>query len=640
MPASVILGNVEFSLWNSLTRIFITSLVTTVVHRVVFASRPGFHVAARLSLFAPFRAAWDVLGCCFGARRHNQPGRPGALIVLFLLIFALAGTVTDFATDFGLRAAQQSRAITMVWVGGDKHKATDFLALPHRKVNLTRGVLDTALAQLVKDMPAGTTYLTRDVGEGTVMAMQIDPSCAGLEGGASKLVQPEPVRGVEIMGPEGLFVTPVFSTIVLFMDTLVTGKSGKKSEIHMPFVVGMDATLSKFVGVNGRGGPSDLILVTSGGRADGEGQDALANTVLGTRLNCQTPPPATITSWLKDRASKLEIGVLDATDSWTGENAGLIRVATFMATTDSGIIEWLTIGTYAPRMTLATVLFERDPAREKKSNISTPVLRGWKYKDSSCSDSSTDTWSCKTKLAWTTNDDRDEGTLNFNSDSAICIGSTTAYSHGNSAGYADPAFVYAAMPSTSNTTETRVKCADAAGSSSIPAGMILSSMSDRAVWAKPLAEYDGHQAIKVSAPAYKVQLWELLVTLVVAVLFFALSWLEWDPVSELCIRHLYSASVPGTCIDDEPPLEYVMELALIELPPNLRVGPFTHHVQLAPVRSAVKRVDSATSLPTGDPTDNGSVVAGGRIIATATTYPKMRAEVKRLGLQGKVGGMA
>ncbi|KNE69267.1 hypothetical protein AMAG_13649 [Allomyces macrogynus ATCC 38327] len=532
----------------------------------------------------------------------------------------------------------------MVWVGGDKHKATDFLAVPQRNVNLTRGILDTALANLVKDMPAGMTYLTRDVGEGTVMAMQIDPSCAGLEGGASQLVQPEPVRSVvETMGPEGLFVTPVFSTIMLFMDTMVTGKSGKKSEIHMPFVVGMDATLNKFVGVNSGGGPSDLLLVTSGGRADGAGQDALANTVLGTRLNCQTPLAKTIQSWLEARASKLEIGVLDSADQWTG-SYGSMRVATFMTTTDSGVIEWLTIGTYAPRASQVTVQFDRDLTRNITSGRKTPVLRGWKHKVTSCSDSSPDAWSCKTKLSWTTNDARDEGTLSFSSNSAICTGSTTAYSHGPSAGFANPAFVYAAMPATNvaaqTKTQTRVKCADATGSSSIPAGMILSSLSNRTEWAKPLAEYDGHQPIKVPAPAYTVQLWELLVTLVIAVLFFVLSWLEWDPVSELCIRHLYSASVPGTCIDDEPPLEYVMELALIELPPNLRVGPFTHHVQLAPVRSAVKRVDSATNLPTVDPTDDASVIAGGQIIATATTYPKMRAEVKRLGLEGKVGGMA
>ncbi|KNE68756.1 hypothetical protein AMAG_13396 [Allomyces macrogynus ATCC 38327] len=650
MSDGIILGNLEFSLWTTLTRIVVASFVTTVVYRLVFSSRPGYHVAARLSFFTPFGACWDLIGCCCARRRRGYNNdRHAAPLAVFLLVLALSGRFTDFAADFGLRAAQQARTVTMIWVGGDKHSANEQYAPPDRDLNLTRGVLDTALRHLVKDMPAGTSYLTRNIDEGAVMAMQLDPACGGLEGGASKLVEPVPLRNVvmEINVPEGVIATPVFSTSALFVATNLLDKGSAVGMFHFPIIIGMDGTLSRFVGVDGKGGPNNLMLVTSGGRAQGSDQEPLWNTVLGSRLNCQTPAYKDVQQWIEARSKNLEIAIFDTLDlDFTQERPGSIRYIMFLATTANGTIESLTVASYAPRSSLATISVDYS-----NTEVSTkrPVTRGWTFTEMPCEDTAPRSWSCKMELKRTPSTGTNStsigtSTVSFASKSAICFGSTTVYSHSNQAGFDNPDFVYAAMPAnqTSGQNRARVVCANPTGKSSVPGGMHLSSWFSGKDWALPLKKVRGEEPIKVSTIAYRVALWELLTSLLVAILLLAAIWFGVDPASELCLRHLYSASVPGTCLEDRVPLERTMHLALIELPSNMQVGPFTHHVQLCPrpgLAKGVPQADSAMDLGLlGDET-TARMSSRGRVVTTATTYLTMRAEVKRRGLEGRVGGL-
>ncbi|KAJ3374716.1 hypothetical protein GGF31_006613 [Allomyces arbusculus] len=537
----------------------------------------------------------------------------------------------------------------MIWVGGDKHRADALFPPPDRDLSLTRGVLDTALRQLVKDMPAGTSYLTRNINEGAVMAMQLDPECAGLEGSASKLVQPEPTMrnvALEINVPEGVITTPVFSTSALFVATNLFDKGNPVGMLHFPIIIGMDGTLSRFVGVDGNGGPNNLMLVTSGGRAQGSAQKPLSNTVLGSQLNCQTPAFKDVQQWIEARSKNLEIAIFGTLDrNFTMERPGSIQYIMFLATTAKGTVESLTVASYAPRSSLSTI-----QVGYENTDVSTerPVTRGWTYTEMSCEDAASGSWNCKMKLklapsAGANSTSSGTSTVKFASKSAICFGSTTVYSHPTGAGFDNPDFVYAAMPAnqTSGQNRARVVCANPTGKSSVPGGMHLSSWFAGRDWALPLKKFRGDEPIKVSTIAYRVELWELLTSLVVAVLLLVAIWFGVDPASELCLRHLYSASVPGTCLEDRLPLERTMNLALIELPANLQVGPFTHHVQLCPRPGTAKglpQADSAMDLELlGDET-SARMYARGRVIATAMTYVTMRAEVKRRGLEGRVGG--
>ncbi|KAJ3362586.1 hypothetical protein GGF32_005826 [Allomyces javanicus] len=524
----------------------------------------------------------------------------------------------------------------MYWVGGDKHNADAQYVPPDRNLNLTRGVLDSALVQLVKDMPMGTPYLTRYIDEGTVMAMQLDPA-------AWATLKPPNV-------PEGLFVTPIFSTSALFVATTIYDKGLSIGMLHLPIIIGMDDVLSSFVGGYNKGGPDNLMLVTSGGRAEGSSQPALANSVLGSRLHCATPTPKNMQQWIEARAKDLEIAVFETYDqNVTMENIGSIRFIMFLATTANGTVESLTVASYAPRSSQTTIQVEYKSANGDPAQIpgKGPLTRGWSYTEMSCGNAASGAWNCmlKLKLALSTsaNTTSITSTINFKSKSAICFGSTTAYRHSNGAGFDNPDFVYAVIPvnQTAGQPQTRVKCANPKGKSSVPGGMHMSSWLNG--WAVSLLKFDGDEPIKVSTIAYRVQLWELLTSLAVTILLLVAVWHGWDPASEMCLRHIYSMSVPGTCLEDRPPLERTMYLALLELPTNLQVGPYTHHVMLCPQPGKLARglpqSDSAMDLELlGDETMEKKY-SRGKVIVAATTYPKMCEEVKKRGLEGRVGGL-
>ncbi|KAJ3360514.1 hypothetical protein GGF32_008365 [Allomyces javanicus] len=173
MNNEVLLGPVEFAIWQMGMRILVVGAFVQITYLAVFVHRPGFQVAVTLDLVASVRSLVQFIrhGCT-----PRQLRRFALAVGLFLL--ALLATILDYGLDVAFSAYQRDRQIIVAWVRPSN--ATRRISVPsvqyampvHRRTTtaLLQSVIQDKLAN------AGDKAWVRTIGtltEAEIMAMRV-----------------------------------------------------------------------------------------------------------------------------------------------------------------------------------------------------------------------------------------------------------------------------------------------------------------------------------------------------------------------------------------------------------------------------------------------------------------------------------
>ncbi|KNE58557.1 hypothetical protein AMAG_04121 [Allomyces macrogynus ATCC 38327] len=189
MSTEILLGPVEFALWQMTTRILAVSTVAQITYLVVFANRPGFQVAAMLDVIATVRSLVRFIhqsrhGHDPSMRRGYDYGRVFRRVVFTvgLLMLALLATILDYGIDIAFSAYQRDRQLTIVWVRPSNASrrisvpSVQFAMPVHRRT--TNALLQSFIQGDLEN--AGDKAWVRSLGtltEAEIMAMRLSDRC-------------------------------------------------------------------------------------------------------------------------------------------------------------------------------------------------------------------------------------------------------------------------------------------------------------------------------------------------------------------------------------------------------------------------------------------------------------------------------
>ncbi|KNE67202.1 hypothetical protein AMAG_12272 [Allomyces macrogynus ATCC 38327] len=190
MNSEILLGPVEFAVWQMVTRVVIVATVAQIMYLTVFVDRPGFQVAATLDIVAAIRSLVRF------ARRSRRP--PGKLsgryrngcarqlrqvaLAVVLLLLAIVSTLVDYGIDIAFAAYQRDRQVTIAWVRPSN--ASRRISVPSSQFAMPvhRRTANALLQSAIQDdlIAAGDTAWVRSLGaltEAEVMAMRFSDQC-------------------------------------------------------------------------------------------------------------------------------------------------------------------------------------------------------------------------------------------------------------------------------------------------------------------------------------------------------------------------------------------------------------------------------------------------------------------------------
>ncbi|KAJ3375704.1 hypothetical protein GGF31_002908 [Allomyces arbusculus] len=188
MSAEILLGPVEFALWQMMTRILAVSTVTQITYLTVFANRPGFQIAAILDVIATVRSLVRFIH----QSRHGHPcmsrgydyGRVSrrAVFTFGLLLLALLATILDYGIDIAFSAYQRDRQLTIVWVRPTNASRRISVPSVQFAMPVHRRTTNALLQSVIQDelLAAGDKAWVRSLGtltEAEIMAMQFSDRC-------------------------------------------------------------------------------------------------------------------------------------------------------------------------------------------------------------------------------------------------------------------------------------------------------------------------------------------------------------------------------------------------------------------------------------------------------------------------------
>ncbi|KAJ3352498.1 hypothetical protein GGF32_003669 [Allomyces javanicus] len=184
MESEILLGPVEFAVWQTMTRYVAVAIVVRLVYLAVFVRRPGFLLAVELD---PASAIASFLR--FATRRPSAIRNMSELLLAAsLLLLALVGVFVNFALSTAFSAYQQNRQVRVVWVRPTNVTARPWVPLEQYGQAAPRHAANTILQALIKDKLGNETVWVETVGtltEAEIMSMQFGDQCgAGGSGGA------------------------------------------------------------------------------------------------------------------------------------------------------------------------------------------------------------------------------------------------------------------------------------------------------------------------------------------------------------------------------------------------------------------------------------------------------------------------
>ncbi|KNE67208.1 hypothetical protein AMAG_12279 [Allomyces macrogynus ATCC 38327] len=183
MESEILLGPVEFAVWQTMTRYVAVAIIVRLVYLAVFVRRPGFLLAVELD---PASAIASFLR--FATRRPSAIRNISELLLAAsLLLLALVGVFVNFALSTAFSAYQQNRQVRVVWVRPTNATARPWVPLEQYGQAAPRHAANTILQALIKDKLGNETVWVETVGtltEAEIMSMQFDNQCSGGDGGA------------------------------------------------------------------------------------------------------------------------------------------------------------------------------------------------------------------------------------------------------------------------------------------------------------------------------------------------------------------------------------------------------------------------------------------------------------------------
>ncbi|KAJ3366122.1 hypothetical protein GGF31_008136 [Allomyces arbusculus] len=178
MESEILLGPVEFAVWQTMTRYVAVAIVVRLVYLAVFVRRPGFLLAVELD---PASAIASFVR--FATRRPSAiRDMSELLLATSLLLLALVGVFVDFALSTAFSAYQQNRQVRVVWVRPTNATARPWVPLEQYGQAAPRHAANTILQAMIKDKLGNETIWVETVGtltEAEIMSMQFDDQCGG-----------------------------------------------------------------------------------------------------------------------------------------------------------------------------------------------------------------------------------------------------------------------------------------------------------------------------------------------------------------------------------------------------------------------------------------------------------------------------
>ncbi|KAJ3366127.1 hypothetical protein GGF31_008141 [Allomyces arbusculus] len=190
MSSEILLGPVEFAVWQMATRVVIVATVAQIMYLTVFVDRPGFQVAATLDIVATIRSLVR-----FARRSRRPPGKKSArhrngcarqlrqvALAMVLLLLAIVSTLVDYGIDIAFAAYQRDRQVTIAWVRPSNASrrisvpSSQFAMPVHRRT--ANALLQSAIQHDL--VVAGDTAWVRSLGaltEAEIMAMRFKDRC-------------------------------------------------------------------------------------------------------------------------------------------------------------------------------------------------------------------------------------------------------------------------------------------------------------------------------------------------------------------------------------------------------------------------------------------------------------------------------
>ncbi|KAI9152409.1 hypothetical protein H9P43_009218 [Blastocladiella emersonii ATCC 22665] len=186
----VLVGVAEFALWQTATRLLVVAVVSRFVYFAVFASRPGFGVATRISLIDTVKSLLAFVRR--NALRHGRRRR--VLLALALFLLSLSGLATDFAVSTLFATYVRSREIEVVWVRPTNTLRRQYLPSAEFGVPIFRHAVNQVLAPLVRSKyPSSTGAWFRVFGT----LSDVDVAAARIPGRCGDVAPPPPPNGSE-----------------------------------------------------------------------------------------------------------------------------------------------------------------------------------------------------------------------------------------------------------------------------------------------------------------------------------------------------------------------------------------------------------------------------------------------------------
>ncbi|KAJ3360515.1 hypothetical protein GGF32_008366 [Allomyces javanicus] len=197
MAAEILLGPIEFAMWQTLTRAGAVALIVRLVYLTVFVRRPGFLLAVALD---PWAALASLLR--FATTRLSTRGLLQLLLATGLFFLALVGVIVNAGMSTAFSAYQQVRQVRLVWLRPTNATARTAVPMAQYGEPVPRQAANAILQALIKDKVLNETTWVRTVGtltEAEVMSMRFDDQCVGNPGGEASLhaagLEPAVIRG-------------------------------------------------------------------------------------------------------------------------------------------------------------------------------------------------------------------------------------------------------------------------------------------------------------------------------------------------------------------------------------------------------------------------------------------------------------